>query len=107
MKARLRELAPAARGNQEAEFTQPSLHLSLCMSSVVSVHWTWTAFWGEHYLFFVCVWMFQLRLGKFQCQSRQAVTASADKVAEHVNEVLARLQLCLFEHAMHLLSFVR
>ena len=28
-KARLCELAPAARGSQEAGFTQPSLHLSL------------------------------------------------------------------------------
>ena len=28
-KARLRELAPAARGSQEAGFTQPSLHIFL------------------------------------------------------------------------------
>ena len=29
VKARLRELAPAVRGSQEAVFTQPSLHLFL------------------------------------------------------------------------------
>ena len=35
-KARLRELASAARGSQEAGFTQPSLHLFLYVCEVVS-----------------------------------------------------------------------